>query len=360
MIYNFSAGPSMMPVQVMKEAEKEFLNYHDMGMSVMELNHRSVAFNDIIDEAEEVLRKILQISHNYDVLFLQGGASLQFAAIPMNLMKNGKAGFIMTGHWTKKAYEEAEKYGEAVELASSEDRNYSYIPSCDHLTIPEDLDYIHICENNTIYGTRFHEIPTGLGKNIVSDMSSCILSEPVNISKYGLIFAGAQKNAGPAGVTLVIVRKDLVVDDVLACTPSVMKYKNQVDNKCRYNTPPTYGIYLCGKVFKWIQQMGGLEEMKKLNYAKAKLVYDYLDESKLFHGTADRAFRSTMNATFTTGNKELDMVLVEDSKKYGFVSLKGHRFVGGLRATLYNAIPIDNVKALVSYLKQFEVNYYKI
>lgn len=360
MTYNFSAGPAMMPVKVMEEANKEFLNYRDSGMSVMELNHRSVMFGEIIDEADADLREIMRIPDNYDVMFLQGGASLQFAAIPMNLMKRRKVGFVMTGHWTKKAYEEAEKYGQAVELATSADKDFSYIPDCNNLVLPNDLDYVHICENNTIYGTRFNDIPITLGNNIVSDLSSCILSEPIDFSRYGLVFAGAQKNVGPAGVTLVIVRKDLVVDDVLPCTPSVMKYKNQIDNKCRYNTPATYGIYLCGKTFKWIKEMGGLDVMKELNQKKAKLIYDYIDESKLFYGTADKEFRSTMNATFTTGNSELDMAIVEDSKKHGFVSLKGHRFVGGLRATLYNAIPIENVEALVNYLKQFELNYKRV
>jgi phosphoserine aminotransferase len=272
-------------------------------------------------------------------------------------MKKGKAGFIMTGHWTQKAFDEAQKYGQAVELASSADKAYSYIPDCNKIVLPDDLDYVHICENNTIYGTRYYEVPDSLGKNIVSDMSSCILSEPINVSKYALIFAGAQKNMGPAGVTVVIVRKDLVTDEVLPCTPSVMKYKNQADNDCRYNTPPTYGIYMCGKMFKWIKEMGGLSTMQKLNREKAKLMYDYIDQSRLFHGTADPQFRSTMNATFTTGKEELDMTIVEDSKKHGFVSLKGHRFVGGLRATMYNAIPIEHVDALVKYLKQFEVEY---
>ena len=344
----------MLPRQVMQEANNEFLNYRDCGMSVMELNHRSVMFNEILDEAKKTLIDLMDIPDNYEILFLQGGAALQFAAIPMNLMKKGKAGFLITGHWAKRAYDEAMKYGESIQLASSEDDNYSYIPQYKKTSTLHDLDYVHICDNNTIYGTEFKSIPDFGECTLVSDMSSNILSKIVDVSKYGLIFAGAQKNMGPAGVTVVIVRKDLVTDDVLTCTPSVMKYKNQVDQNSRYNTPSTYGIYMCGKVFRWIKQNGGIETMQELNQKKAQLVYDYIDESSLFFGTADKRFRSTMNVTFTTGNDELDMVIVEDSKKKGFVSLKGHRFVGGLRASLYNAIPMENVEALVHYLKQFE------
>lgn len=347
----------MMPAEVMKEANDEFLNYAGSGMSVMELNHRSILFNEIIDEAKADLKALLVMPDNYKILFLQGGASLQFAAVPMNIMKNHKAGFIMTGHWAKRAFEEAQMYGEAVELASSADKNYTYIPDCSSLTIPADLDYVHICENNTIYGTRFTQLPNTAGKDIVSDMSSCILSEPIDVSKYGLIFAGAQKNMGSAGVTIVVIRDDLIRDEVMHGTPSVMKYKNQLDNNSRYNTPPCYSIYMCGKVFKWLKKLGGLSDMKEMNRKKADLIYSYLDESKLFHGTAAREFRSTANAVFTTGNKDLDMAFVEDSKKSGFVGLKGHRFVGGLRASLYNAIPLENVKALVDFMKQYEVNY---
>lgn len=350
----------MMPIEVMKEANSEFLNYAGSGMSVMELNHRSILFNEIIDQAKDDLRDLLSMPDNYQILFLQGGASLQFAAVPMNLMKNHKAGFIMTGHWAKRAFEEAQMYGEAIELASSADKNYAYIPDCSNLLIPSDLDYVHICENNTIYGTRFTKLPNVAGKDIVSDMSSCILSEPIDVSKYGLIFAGAQKNMGPAGVTIVIIRKDLIKNEVLPGTPSVMKYRNQFDNNSRFNTPPCYSIYMCGKVFKWLQRLGGLSSIKEINQEKADLIYDYLDESKLFHGTVEREFRSMSNATFTTGNKALDMAFVEDSKKSGFVGLKGHRFVGGLRASLYNAIPLENVKALVNFMKQYEVDYIRI
>ena len=356
MTYNFSAGPSMLPPEVMKEASEEFLNYQGCGMSVMELNHRSVMFNEIIDKAEEDLRELMGIPDNYKVLFLQGGASLQFSAIPMNLMKKRKAGFILTGHWAKRAYEEARMFGKCDVLASSADKEFSYIPDCSDLKIDSEYDYIHICENNTIYGTQFKEIPDVKGINLVSDQSSCILSRPVDVSKYALIFAGTQKNMGPAGVTIVIVRDDLVTDDVLAGTPYVMRYNNQVKSNSRYNTPCTYGIYMCGKVFEWIKTMGGLSEMEKINKEKAKIMYDYIDNSKLFYGTAERESRSIMNATFTTGNADIDMDIVEDSKKYGFVSIKGHRFVGGLRATMYNAIPIENVKALVEYLHNYEVS----
>ena len=354
MVYNFSAGPAMMPPDVMHEAQKEFLDYHDSGMSVMELNHRSIMFNHIVDEAKQDLTDLLDIPDNYKILFLQGGASLQFAAIPMNLMKKKKAGFIMTGHWTQRAFDEASMYGEAVELASSADRSYSYIPDITNLSVDNTYDYVHICENNTIYGTEFKALPNTNGIDIVSDMSSCILSKPVDVSKYALIFAGAQKNMGPSGVTVVIVRDDLITDDVLPITPMVMRYKKQVEGDSRYNTPSCYGIYLCGKVFKWIKSMGGLSVMKALNDEKAKLLYDYIDESRLFNGTVEREYRSIMNVTFTTGNADLDMEFVEDSKKYGFVSIKGHRFVGGLRASLYNAIPIENVRALIEYMDKFE------
>lgn len=344
-----------MPPEVLKEAQKEFLDYHGSGMSVMELNHRSVLFNQIVAEAKEDLKELLHIPDNYKVLFLQGGASLQFAAIPMNLMKKKKAGFIITGHWAKRAFEEAGMYGEVVELASSADKNFSYIPDCTDLAITNGFDYVHICENNTIYGTQFKKLPETNGIDIVSDMSSCILSKPIDVSKYALIFAGAQKNMGPSGVTVVIVRDDLVSEDVLEGTPFVMRYKKQVDNDSRFNTPSCYGIYMCGKMFRWLKTLGGLKAIQKINEAKAAMLYEYLDESHLFNGTAERESRSIMNVTFTTGNDNLDMEVVEDSKKYGFVSLKGHRFVGGLRASLYNAIPMGNVKALIKYMKNFEM-----
>lgn len=353
MVYNFSSGPAMMSTEILKEAYEEFFNYKNSEMNVMELNHRSILFNEIVDETKSDLKELLNIPNNYEILFLQGGASLQFSAVPMNIMKK-KAGFIITGHWSKRAYDDACMYGECIKLASSENENYSYIPDCEDLEITEDMDYVHICENNTIYGTRFIKCPNTKGKPLVADMSSCILSEPTDVTKYGIIYAGAQKNIGPAGVTVVIIRKDLINDDVMKGTPAVIKYKNQVDQNSRFNTPPTFGIYMCGKNLKWIKSLGGLSTIKEINEKKAKLIYDFIDESSLFRGTAQMPFRSTMNATFTTGNPELDMVLVEDSKKYGFVGLKGHRFVGGLRASLYNAIPVEYVEKLVEYLKKFE------
>lgn len=360
-IYNFSAGPSMMPPEVLREAYDEFFDFKNSGMSVMELNHRSILFNEIIEEAEHDLRELMGIPDNYKVLFLQGGASLQFSAIPMNLMKHRKAGYILTGHWAKRAYEEASMYGKVIALASSQDRQFSYIPDCDDLNIEQDMDYIHICENNTIYGTEYHKLPDTKGVDLVSDQSSCILSRQCDVSKYALIYAGAQKNMGPSGVTVVIVRNDLIRDKVLDGTPYVMRYKNQADNNSRYNTPSCYGIYLCGKEYKWLLKNGGIAEAEKANRKKANLLYNFIDNSKLFKGTAEKDSRSVMNVTFTTGNPDIDMDIVEDSKKYGFVSIKGHRFVGGLRATLYNAIPIENVEALIDYLESYEkrVNYWK-
>lgn len=349
----------MLPKEVLEEAHREFFNYRNSGVSVFELNHRSALFNDVVNDAKDSLRKLLNIPDNYSILFLQGGASLQFAAVPMNLMKKGKAGFIITGHWARRAYEEAQMYGEAIELASSEDRSFTYIPDCSNMNIPNDLDYIHICENNTIYGTQYKSIPNTKGIDLVSDMSSCILSEPINISKYALIYAGAQKNIGPAGMTLVIVRNDLIRDDVRDDTPLVMRYKKQADADSRFNTPPCYSIYLCGLVLKWLIKIGGLSAIYEINKEKAHTIYEYLDESILFHGIAEREYRSSMNATFTSGDSELDMEIVEDSKQYGFISIKGHRFIGGLRASLYNAIPVSNVKALVDYLWKFEKEHTK-
>ncbi len=346
----------MLPREVMQEVYNEFFDYKNSGLSVLELNHRSILFNEIVYEAKEDLRELLNIPSNYSIIFLQGGASLQFSAVPMNLMKIKKAGFIVTGHWAKRAMEEAALYGETIELTSSGDRNYSYIPDCSNLGISEELDYVHYCENNTIYGTQFKDIPNVGNVNLVCDMSSCLLSEPIDIEKYALIYAGAQKNMGPAGTTVVIVRNDLVSDDVLTGTPFVMRYKKQIDNDSRYNTPPCYGIYMCGKVFKWLKRNGGVETIHEINKTKAEMLYDYIDNSKLFEGTAEIQSRSLMNVTFTTGDPNLDMVFVEDSKRQGFVSLKGHRFVGGLRATLYNAIPKEQVAELIDYMKKFERN----
>ena len=353
-IYNFSAGPAVLPEEVLKEAAAEMLDYNGTGMSVMEMSHRSKAYDTIIKEAEQDLRDLLNIPDNYKVLFVQGGASLVFASVPMNLMKNKKAGYIITGQWAKKAYQEAKIYGEAVELASSADETFSYIPDCSNLPITDDMDYVYICENNTIYGTKFQTLPDTKGKPLVADLSSCFLSEPVDVTKYGMLYAGVQKNVGPAGVQIIIIREDLITDECLPGTPTMMKYKIHADNESLYNTPPTYGIYICGKVFKWLKKMGGLQAMKELNEKKAKILYDFLDESKLFKGTVRKEDRSLMNVPFVTGNDELDAKFVKEAKEAGLESLKGHRSVGGMRASIYNAKPIEGVEKLVSFMKKFE------
>lgn len=353
-VYNFSAGPAVLPEEVLKEAAEEMLDYKGTGMSVMEMSHRSKAYDAIIKEAEADLRTLLGIPDNYKVLFLQGGDSLIFASVPMNLMKNRKAGYVLTGQWSKKAFAEAKLYGEAVELASSADQTFSYIPDCSDLPITDDMDYVYICENNTIYGTKFHTLPDTKGKILVSDVSSCFLSEPMDITKYGMIHAGVQKNVGPAGTQVVIIREDLLTDDVLPGTPTMMKYKTQADNDSLYNTPPCYGIYICGKVFKWLLKNGGLSAMKELNERKAAILYDFLDESKLFKGTVRKEDRSLMNVPFVTGSEELDAKFVKEAAEAGFVSLKGHRTVGGMRASLYNAMPIEGVEKLVAFMKDFE------
>ena len=353
-VYNFSAGPAVLPEEVLKEAADEMLDYRGCGMSVMEMSHRSKVFDTIIKEAEADLRQLMKIPDNYKVMFLQGGASLQFAAVPMNLMKNRKAGYILTGQWSKKAFAEAKIFGEAVELASSADKTFSYIPDCSDLPITDDMDYVYICENNTIYGTKFKELPNTKGKLLVADQSSCFLSEPVDVTKYGVIYAGVQKNVGPAGVVVAIVRDDLITDDVLEGTPTMVKWKTQADADSLYNTPPCYGIYICGKVFKWLLKTGGLEERKKINEEKAKILYDYLDESKLFKGTVEKESRSLMNVPFVTGNDELDAKFIKEAKEAGFENLKGHRTVGGMRASIYNAMPIEGVKKLVEFMKDFE------
>ena len=344
----------MLPLSVLEQAQKDLLCYGDSGMSVMEMSHRSKVYDDIIKEAEADLRDLMNIPDNYKVLFLQGGASQQFAMIPMNLMKNKKAGYIVTGQWAKKAYQEAKIYGEAIELASSADKTFSYIPDCSDLDIPDDVDYVYICENNTIYGTKFWELPNTKGKDLVADVSSCFLSEPVDVSKYAVIYGGVQKNVGPAGVVIAIIREDLITDDVLPGTPTMLKWKTQADNDSLYNTPPCYGIYICGKVFKWIKKMGGLEAMKAHNEKKAKILYDFLDSSKLFKGTVEAKDRSLMNVPFVTGNEELDAKFVKEAKAAGFENLKGHRSVGGMRASIYNAMPIEGVEKLVEFMKKFE------
>lgn len=353
-VYNFSAGPAVLPEEVLQEAADEMLDYRGCGMSVMEMSHRSKVYDNIIKEAEADLRDLMNIPDNYKVLFLQGGASQQFAAIPMNLMKNKKAAYIVTGQWAKKAYQEAKMYGDAVEVASSADKTFSYIPDCSDLDIPEDADYVYICENNTIYGTKFKELPNTKGHTLVADVSSCFLSEPVDVTKYGVIYGGVQKNVGPAGVVIVIIREDLITDDVLPGTPTMLKYKTQADADSLYNTPPCYGIYICGKVFKWLKKMGGLEVMKQLNEEKAKILYDFLDQSKLFKGTVVPKDRSLMNVPFVTGDADLDAKFVKEATEAGFVNLKGHRTVGGMRASIYNAMPKEGVEKLVAFMKKFE------
>lgn len=353
-VYNFSAGPAVLPEEVLKEAADEMLDYKGTGMSVMEMSHRSKAYDTIIKEAEADLREIMNIPDNYKVLFLQGGASQQFAMIPMNLMKNKVADYIVTGQWAKKAFQEASIYGKANKIASSEDETFSYIPDCSDLPVSEDADYVYICENNTIYGTKFHTLPNTKGKTLVSDVSSCFLSEPVDVTKYGIIYGGVQKNIGPAGVVIVIIREDLITEDTLPGTPTMLKYKTHADNDSLYNTPPAYGIYICGKVFKWIKKQGGLEAMKEHNEKKAAILYNFLDESKLFKGTVRKEDRSLMNVPFVTGDADLDAKFVKEAKEAGFENLKGHRTVGGMRASIYNAMPIEGVEKLVEFMKKFE------
>ena len=353
-VYNFSAGPAVLPEEVLREAADEMLDYKGTGMSVMEMSHRSKAYETIIKEAEADIRELMNIPDNYKVLFLQGGASQQFAMIPMNLMKNKKAAYIVTGQWAKKAYQEAKLYGDAVEVASSADKTFSYIPDCSDLDIPEDADYVYICENNTIYGTKFKELPNTPGHTLVAEVSSCFLSEPVDVTKYGVIYGGVQKNIGPAGVVIVIIREDLITEDVLPGTPTMLRYKIHADNGSLYNTPPAYGIYICGKVFKWLKKQGGLAAMKERNEKKAKILYDFLDQSKLFKGTVVPKDRSLMNVPFVTGNEELDAKFVKEAAAAGFVNLKGHRTVGGMRASIYNAMPIEGVEKLVEFMKKFE------
>ena len=353
-VYNFSAGPAVLPEEVLREAAAEMMDYQGTGMSVMEMSHRSKAYEKIIQEAEADLRDLMNIPDNYKVLFLQGGASQQFAMIPMNLMKNKVADYIVTGQWAKKAYQEACMYGKANKIASSEDQTFSYIPDCSDLPISEDADYVYICENNTIYGTKFKTLPNTKGKTLVSDVSSCFLSEPVDVTKYGVIYGGVQKNIGPAGVVIVIIREDLITEDVLPGTPTMLKYKIHADNDSLYNTPPAYGIYICGKVFKWLKKQGGLEAMKEYNEKKAKVLYDFLDQSKLFKGTVRPEDRSLMNVPFVTGNDELDAKFVKEASAAGFVNLKGHRSVGGMRASIYNAMPREGVEIRVAFMKEFE------
>ena len=353
-VYNFSAGPAVLPEPVLKEAAAEMLDYRGTGMSVMEMSHRSKAYQAILDAAEADLRSLMGIPDNYKVLFLQGGASQQFAMIPMNLMKNRVADYIITGQWAKKAWKEAQMYGQANAVASSADKTFTYIPDCSDLPISENADYVYICENNTIYGTKFRELPNTKGRDLVADVSSCFLSEPVDVTKYGMIYGGVQKNIGPAGVVIAIIREDLITEDVLPGTPTMLRYKIHADAGSLYNTPPAYGIYICGKVFRWLQERGGLEAMQEYNIRKAAILYDYLDASDLFHGTVVKKDRSLMNVPFVTGSADLDAAFVQAAAEAGFQNLKGHRTVGGMRASIYNAMPIEGVQKLVQFMERFE------
>ena len=353
-VYNFSAGPAVLPEEVLEEVAAEMMDYDQTGMSVMEMSHRSGAFQKIIDEAEQDLRDLMGIPEDYKVLFLQGGASQQFAMIPMNLMKNRVADYIVTGQWAKKAFQEAALFGKANKIASSEDKTFTYIPDCSDLPISPDADYVYICENNTIYGTKYKTLPDTKGKILVADVSSCFLSEPVDVTRYGIIYGGVQKNIGPAGMVITIIREDLITEDVLPGTPTMLKYKTHADAGSLYNTPNAYCIYVCGKVFKWLKKMGGLSEMKRRNEEKAAVLYDYLDHNKLFKGTVVPKDRSLMNVPFITGDKDMDAKFVKAAAEEGLVNLKGHRTVGGMRASIYNAMPKKGVEALVSFMKKFE------
>lgn len=354
-VYNFSAGPSALPEKVLATAAEEMLDYRGSGQSVMEMSHRSKEYEAIIEGCEALLRQTLSIPDNYKVLFLQGGASSQFAMVPLNLMnRSGKADFVITGQWAAKAYQEAQKFGQCKAVASSKDKTFTYIPVLDLETFTKDADYFHICYNNTIYGTRFHQLPDTGNVPLVADFSSCILSEPVDVSKFGLIYAGAQKNMGPAGLTVVIVREDLIGNANPNC-PTMFDYKIHADNGSMYNTPPTYAIYICKLVLEWLRDdIGGLEAMQQLNRKKAGTLYRFLDSSRLFHGTVEKQDRSLMNIPFVTGNTDLDALFVKEAAQNGFVNLKGHRTVGGMRASLYNAMPLEGVEKLVSFMKKFE------
>jgi len=353
-VYNFSAGPSALPEEVLEIARNEMLDWHGSGMSVMEMSHRSKWFDDIIKKAEADLRDLMNIPANYKVLFLQGGAWTQFAMVPMNLMKKGKADYVNTGEWSKKAISEARKYGKVNVVASSEDATFSYIPELDPGTFSRDADYFYITTNNTIYGTRYTKLPGTGNVPLVADMSSNILSEVYDVTKFGLIFAGAQKNMGPAGVVVVIIREDLITD-VQPEVPTMLQYKVHAENNSLFNTPPCYSIYICGLVFEWLKKLGGVPEMQRINEEKAAILYDFLDNSKLFKGTVRKQDRSLMNVPFVTGNKDLDAQFVKEAAENGLVNLKGHRSVGGMRASIYNAMPVEGVKKLVEFMKDFEV-----
>lgn len=355
-VFNFSAGPAVLPEEVLKIAADEMLEYKTTGQSVMEMSHRSKEYEAIISECESLLREVMSIPNNYKVLFLQGGASSQFAMIPLNLMnKSKKADFVLTGQWAKKAYSEAQKFGECKAVASSADKTFTYIPELDKSTFTPDADYFHICLNNTIYGTRFVDLPDTGNVPLVADLSSCILSEPIDISKFGLIYAGAQKNMGPAGLTVVIIREDLI-GNAQDITPTMFNYQTHADNGSMYNTPPTYGIYILKLVLDWIKAKGGLTAMKTLNEKKAAVIYDFLDSSKMFSATVNGKDRSLMNIPFVTGNEDLDKKFIAEAKVAGFINIKGHRSVGGMRASIYNAMPIEGCEKLVAFMKAFEAN----
>ena len=353
-VYNFSAGPSMLPLEVLKRAQAEMLDCNGSGQSVMEMSHRSKEYQAIIDEAESLFREIMNIPDNYKVLFLQGGASTQFSMIPLNLgNKNKKADYVITGQWAKKAYQEASRFIEANAIASSADKTFTYIPKVDKSMLTSGADYVHITYNNTIYGTHYNTMPDFGDAVVVTDMSSCILSEEVDISKFGLIYAGAQKNMGPAGVTVVIIREDLI-GNAMDITPIMLNYETQANNGSMYNTPPTYGIYICKLVYEWIKNMGGVSVMHETNVKKAKILYDFLDNSKMFRGTVVPEDRSLMNVPFVTDSDDLNAKFIAEAKANGFVNLKGHRTVGGMRASIYNAMPVEGVEKLVDFMKEFE------
>ncbi len=358
-VYNFSAGPSMMPESVLKKAAEEMLDYQGSGQSVMEMSHRSKTYQAIIDGCEAALREVMNIPDNYKVLFLQGGASSQFTMIPMNLMNgSGKADYVITGQWAKKAYQEGSRYGECKAVASSADKTFSYIPKLDPATFTPDADYFYICMNNTIYGTHYSDaqLPETGNVPLIADISSCILSEPIDVTKFGMLYAGAQKNMGPAGLTVVIIREDLI-GNARELTPTMFNYQIHVDNGSMYNTPPTYAIYICKLILEWVRdEIGGLEKMKEINEKKAKMLYDFLDSSKMFKGTVEKDSRSLMNVPFVTGNEELDAKFVKEATAAGFINLKGHRTVGGMRASIYNAMPVEGVAALVDFMKKFEAD----
>lgn len=353
-VYNFSAGPSMLPEPVLKRAADEMLDYEGSGQSVMEMSHRSKVYEGIINGCEAALRRVMGIPDNYKVLFLQGGASSQFAMVPLNLLNgSGRADFVITGQWAKKAFAEASRYGKCTAVASSADKTFTYIPKLDPSTFDKGADYFYICSNNTIYGTRFTTLPETGNVPLIADMSSCILSEPVDVSKYGLIFAGAQKNMGPAGLTVVIIREDLI-GKARELTPTMFNYKTHADHDSMFNTPPCYSIYMCKLVLEWLESLGGLEKMSEINHEKAALIYNFLDSSSMFHGTVVKEDRSLMNVPFVTGNDELDKKFVKEATDAGFVNIKGHRTVGGMRASIYNAMPVQGVKDLVAFMKDFE------